>query len=323
MNGGSPDVVTCRFAQISDLHLTSLAGIDWRDLLSKRLLGYLSWRHKRRFEHRAEVLETLQHDILGLDLDQLLVTGDLTHIGLPREFREARNWLLQLGDPEQVAVVPGNHDAYVASDWSETFALWCDHLASDDRRQDDAALFPSLRVRGEVAFIGLSTAVPKPPLLATGTLGATQLERLPAILENTAQRGLCRVIYLHHSPVSGEEKWRKRLTDAPDLRSVLDEYGCELVLYGHSHRASQAELTTRDGPAPALAVPSASALGLYGADGASYNCYSLCRETGGWRLEVETRRFDKAGGRFLAAGTSARAIPRRATPRRAPPPQAS
>ena len=65
------------FAQISDPHLSSLTGARARDLLNKRALGYLSWRRKRRFEHRTEVLEALQRDLSITALDQLLVTGDL------------------------------------------------------------------------------------------------------------------------------------------------------------------------------------------------------------------------------------------------------
>ena len=45
------------FAQISDPHLSSLEGVRPGDLLNKRALGYLSWRRKRRFEHRPEVLQ--------------------------------------------------------------------------------------------------------------------------------------------------------------------------------------------------------------------------------------------------------------------------
>ena len=75
-------------------------------------------------------------------------------------------------------------------------------------------LYPSLRVRGDIAFIGLSTACPKPPFMATGTVGPEQLARLPALLDNTAARGLFRVVYLHHSLLPGKDTWRKRLTDA-------------------------------------------------------------------------------------------------------------
>ena len=37
---------------------------------------------------------------------------------------------------------------------------------------------PTLRRRGPVALIGLSSAVPTPPFMATGTLGRAQLEAL-------------------------------------------------------------------------------------------------------------------------------------------------
>jgi len=292
------------FAQLSDPHLSSLADVHSRDLLSKRALGYLSWRRRRRFEHRAEVLDALLHDLAQAPLEQVLVTGDLTHIGLPDEFRQARAWLQRLGGPEDVALVPGNHDACVATHWSDTFALWQDYMASDPGRgpAGEREWFPSLRVRGEIAFIGVSTACPTPPLMATGTVGVEQLRHLPALLECAAAEGLCRVVYLHHCPLSGQEKWRKRLTDAPQVQAVLEEYGAELVLHGHGHRAQYHELHTRQGNLPVIAVPSASALGLHGADIAHYNRYEVQRSSGGWQVRIATRRYDAAAARFSAGG---------------------
>jgi len=285
-----------RFAQISDPHLSSLADVNWRDLLNKRILGYLSWRRKRRFEHRPEVLAALGRDLRDTGLDQLLVTGDLTHVGLPEEFRQARAWLRQLGDPAEVAVVPGNHDAYVATDWRQTFALWQEYMAADS--PEEGSGFPTLRVRDAIAFIGLSTACPKPPFMASGTLGPAQLERLPALLDRTAGEGLFRVVYLHHSPIPGEEAWRKRLTDAAELQALLSEHGAELILHGHGHRAHRGELFTRQGPAQVVAVPSASALGLHGADAACYNCYRVQRSDRGWRLDIEPRHYRPDSGDF-------------------------
>ncbi len=287
-----------RFAQLSDPHLSSLSGVRPQDLLSKRALSYLSWRQKRRFEHRPEVLEALQRDLAGIELDQLLVTGDLTHTGLPREFIEARDWLRALGEPTQVAVVPGNHDACVTAPWRDTFALWQDYMASDHMPGDSAGIFPSLRVRGSIAFIGLSTACPTPPLMATGTLGTEQIKQLSELLQRTASEGLFRVLYLHHCPLVGQEKWRKRLTDAPQLQALLEEHGAELVLHGHGHRAHYSELQTRHGSLPVIAVPSASALGLHGADIAQYNRYEVARCDGGWQVRIDTRRYEAGSGRF-------------------------
>ncbi|CAA0126151.1 3',5'-cyclic adenosine monophosphate phosphodiesterase CpdA [Halioglobus japonicus] len=288
------------FAQLSDPHLSSLSNVRARDLLNKRALGYLSWRRKRRFEHRPEVLAALQRDLQGKALDQLLVTGDLTHIGLPEEFQQGADWLHALGTPTDVALVPGNHDACVAAPWQDTFAKWQDYMTSDSdlTPATERPAFPSLRVRGDIAFIGLSTGCPKPPLMATGTLGEAQLSKLPALLQDAAAQGLFRVVYLHHCPVVGVEKWRKRLTDAPQVQALLEEYGAELVLHGHGHRAHFNEIHSRQGTVPVIAVPSASALGLHGADVAQYNLYRTERNDTGWELRVESRRYQPEVGEF-------------------------
>lgn len=302
-----------QFAQISDPHLSSLDGVRARDLLNKRALGYLSWWHRRRFEHRPEVLTALQRDLDQFELDQVLVTGDLTHVGLPQEFRQAQCWLQQLGEPADVAVIPGNHDASVAADWDDTFALWREYMASDAAaigKDSLSTLYPSLRVRGDIAFIGLSTACPKPPFMATGTVGSAQLARLPALLDAAHANGQFRVLYLHHSPVPGREKWRKRLTDAASVQEIICRHGAELVLNGHGHRAHYDELATIHGKVPVIGVPSASALGLHGANCASYSCYRVERSGEGWRLDIESRNYQPGTGEFAGGESSVVALAR-------------
>lgn len=310
-----------QFAQVSDPHLSSLEGVRWQQLLSKRALGYISWRRRRRFEHRREVLDALQRDLEQFDLEQLLVTGDLTHVGLPMEFRQALQWLQQLGSPRDVLVIPGNHDASVATPWEDSFALWQDYMASDDASATEAGLFPSWRVRGDVAFIGLSTACPKPPFMATGTVGPEQLARLPGLLDDAAAQGLFRVVHLHHSPVPGREKWRKRLTDAAAVRDVIANHGAELVLNGHGHRAHWDEVATAAGNALVIAVPSASSLGLHGGGAASYNCYRVERREQGWGLDISARQYRRTPGEsgrqgpitgeFIESGHTRVELPRR------------
>ena len=286
------------FAQISDPHLTSLVGVSPRELLNKRALGYLSWRRKRRFEHRPEVLELLRQDLQEQTLDQLLITGDLTHIGLPSEFEQAQSWLQTMGAPTNVALIPGNHDACVHAPWSKSFALWAPYMAGDESPRG-SSLMPSLRVRGKIAFIGVNTAVPTPPLMATGTVGNAQLQRLLSLLDETHAKGLFRVVYIHHCPLLGLEKWRKRLTDAKKVEEALKDYGAELVIHGHGHRKHLLKLETVHGIAPVVAVPSASALGLHGADVAQYNIYGVQEIAGGWRLDITSRRYDKEQNKFV------------------------
>src|SRR3990170_4801891 len=153
-------------AHLSDPHIACVNPVKKRDLLNKRLLGYLRWRLFRKRAHQDEILSILQEDLKSTRPDHIAVTGDLTHLGLPAEFGKAQVWLRSLGTPAQVTVVPGNHDAYVRSDWNQSFALLLDYMMSDPPYRKSARvrsfddLFPTLRVRGNVALIGVCSAHP-------------------------------------------------------------------------------------------------------------------------------------------------------------------
>jgi 3',5'-cyclic AMP phosphodiesterase CpdA len=236
------------------------------------------------------VLDALLHNLKSTTPDHIAVTGDLTHLGLPREFREVRNVLQSLGPPSRVTVIPGNHDTYVSTDWNSTFALWTDYMLSDEAHLgakagiDRHTTFPSLRVRGIAALIGVSTARPSAPLLAVGSVGQVQMQKLEKILVETGKQRLFRVVLIHHPPVDGTVSWRKRLTDAAALRSVLNQHGVELILHGHAHRSSLRQLETTVGTVPAIGVPSASALGRTSSRRARYHLYRFKANPGGWEM---------------------------------------
>lgn len=290
------------FAHLSDPHLTSLDGVRWRQLLNKRVLGYLSWRRRRRAEHRGEVLDVLLEDLGTTRPEHIVITGDLTHTGLPDEFHQARLWLDRLGAAERVTVVPGNHDAYVHSAWSSTFSLWEPFMRSDAAGVgSDDSMFPSLRIRNGVALIGLSSACATAPFLATGALGRAQLQRLQALLQQAAEQRLFRVVLLHHPPRPEDEKWRKRLTDGKALCAVLGRAGAELVLHGHSHRSLHGELDVGPHRIPVFGIPSASAIGSREGRRAQYYLYRVGREADSWSVEVTVRAYDPGKDRFCLA----------------------
>lgn len=291
------------FAHLSDPHLSSLKGVALGKLANKRLLGYLSWRHRRRNEHRREVLDALVADLHSFSPGHTVVTGDLTHVGLPREFGEVRRWLDGVGAPAQVTVVPGNHDRYIEEDWQQTFARWLPFMASDKPAGGCVSgprqcLFPSLRVRDGLAFIGLSSARPSAPGLAVGSLGGRQLRLLEKILADTGRRGLFRVVLLHHPPAVGAVAWRKRLTDAARLRQVVREQGAELILHGHAHSDSRGSFDTPVGRVPVIGVASASMVSTGHGEHARYHLYRVRREPGGWRLHTRVRGCAQTGKGF-------------------------
>lgn len=100
-------------AHISDLHFHAFPR-HWQQWTSKRALGAanLFFRRQRKFplERAQALVKTLQ----GLKWDHLVISGDLTHLALEQEFQAASNVLHPLlKNPQQVTVVPGNHDRYV------------------------------------------------------------------------------------------------------------------------------------------------------------------------------------------------------------------
>lgn len=237
-----------RLAHISDPHLSELCGVQWWKLPIKRQLSYLSWYRRRRHEHRREILDDLLTDLRTQDIDHLAITGDLTHLGLEQEQRQATEWLEQLQDLVYT-LIPGNHDALVA-ERQRGMPPW--HRGGSG--------FPHLERRGEVAIISLDSAVPTPPLLATGRLGEAQRSALAEQLQAT--RGMFRCVLIHHPPLPGITSRRKALTDDAAVAEVLATEGAELVLHGHIHRARITQLPlTGGGELPVVGAPSASARG--------------------------------------------------------------
>ncbi len=297
----APDQEVLSLAHFSDLHLTSLDSIKISQLLNKRMLGYFSWLHKRRIVHRRDIIASLLEDLRVTRPDHIAVTGDLTHLGLPMEYAEVEQWLPSLGAPERVTVVPGNHDAYAGKGWAGLCARWAPYLRSDTGQEGPrtAEFFPALRIRNQIALIGLCSAKPTPPFLATGSLGQKQLSGLETLLERTGKKGLFRVILIHHPPVPGVVQWRKRLTDSKMFAAVLARHGAELVLHGHAHTPALSELQTPAGNIPVVGAPSASELSPWSGNCAKYNIYRIKRIDRNWQLTMSVRGYSETLDRFV------------------------
>lgn len=276
------------FAHLSDPHLAIQSAPGLRSLLNKRLLGYLSWRTKRRAIHEMQVLAALTRAIKQVQTDHIAITGDLTNIALPAEFLEARRWLEEIGPPESVSLVPGNHDAYVGVPWSASLGLWAEYMRGDTGSMGSPADFPAIRIRGPVAFVGVSSAHPSAPHLAVGSIGEAQLAEMERRLAELGREKLFRIVLLHHPPVPGTVKRRASLLDGDGFAAAVARSGAELILHGHTHRMSHHELPTPRGPVPVIGVASASARAQHAhREPAQFHIYSLTRNSGCWKLDLE------------------------------------
>jgi 3',5'-cyclic AMP phosphodiesterase CpdA len=280
-------------AHITDPHLSPAPMPGFADLRLKRVMGFINWKRGRERLNDMALLARLVQDLRAQKPDHVAVTGDLVNIGMASEFQRAALWMETLGEASDVSFVPGNHDAYVRASMPLLEAAFAPWTAGDDG-PEGAATFPYLRVRREVAIIGLSSAVPTGPLMATGRLGKAQLEAFAELLRETGARGLARVVLIHHPPIAGITPPLRGLSDAAAFERVVRSLGAEAVLHGHTHQQAVRSLPSRaartiGGAVLVLGAPSAAAAARNPRYRAAYHLVRLDREGERWRIRARAR----------------------------------
>jgi 3',5'-cyclic AMP phosphodiesterase CpdA len=273
-----------RLAHVTDVHLLSLDGVKLRDLLNKRFAGAVNILVNRGRHHTAEVFDKLVDDINAQGIEQVACTGDITNLSLESEFRFARAHFDRLGPgPANVTCVPGNHDNYVTEVAGMFERIFAPYVASDDDwRWPDGDPWPTVRVRGDLALVGLTTSQPSGVLMGHGTVGDKQLGRLAEVLASPRLADKLRVVVMHH-PSAGRHarSWRRGLRDHAAFAGVIARHGAELVLHGHEHIDLENHLAGPDGArVPVNGVRSASYAIASTTKTARYRVYSVRRDDG-------------------------------------------
>jgi len=297
-----------RLAHCSDLHLLSHDGAGVKKLLNKRLIGAANLLTNRSRHYHVEAFEDMVADLNALGIEHVLCSGDVTNLALEQEFNFARGLFDKLRNgPAGVTVLPGNHDAYVAEGvplFAAIFAPYCTTDAgwawseSDRAGDDDDLRWPIVRVRDELALIGVSTSRATPWFTAYGRVGAGQLSRLDRALGDPRLAGKVRVVAVHHPPAGKRAKSRIRgLRDHWAFGEVIARHGANVVVHGHEHRNMYETLSgPRGEPVPVQGVPS----GTYEHDRpertARYRIFEL--EPGKIRSD-HLRVWDRASRKFV------------------------
>jgi 3',5'-cyclic AMP phosphodiesterase CpdA len=172
-------------------------------------------------------------------------------------------------------------------------------MASDvpgARHADHGETFPFVRMLGPVAIIGVNSAVPTPPLVALGRVGAAQIARLATILERLGRAHVFRLMLIHHPPLTGQARRYRDLVDAGALEAVLARHGAELVIHGHNHRNMLAWCrTTAGGKVAVVGAPSAALARPHKREPlARYNLYRIAGPP--WTIELIGRGLERPGG---------------------------
>ena len=282
-----------RLAHLTDPHVGPLPRPALRHLLNKRLTGWVNWRRSRRGMHDMELLAALVADIRAAQPDHIACTGDVANIGLPDEWPTARLFLDGLGSPADVSFVPGNHDAYVPGALEGLLAAVAPFTRGDDGEE---RRFPYMRRRGAIALVGLSSAIPTLPFVASGRLGRRQREKVEEMLGDLGtERDCFRIVMIHHPPHVGGAQAGRNLTDAPQFEAIIARVGAELVVHGHNHVGSLTRLMGPRGPVPVVGAPSASARGGTLTHKAGYHLFTVDRDETGFTLKAELRGLTPEG----------------------------
>jgi 3',5'-cyclic AMP phosphodiesterase CpdA len=290
-----------KIAHLSDLHLLSLEGAVPFRLFNKRITGYVNLRFRRQAVHKPFPVRAAAAEIRRLDIDHVVITGDVSNLALEGEFELVRRFLeddLAL-PPERVSIVPGNHDAYTrGAHRSNRFASYFAPYLRCDLDMGDP--FPFVHLRGPAAIIGLSTAWPRPPLIASGLLGEAQLRALERALDHEEVRRRTPILLQHHpwhNPKSLAKTLLQGLTDAGAEARLLRRVARGLLLHGHLHRRIHRQLPTEQGHIDAIGATSASLLHDSDERMAGFNVYEL--DDSGAIQGITSRRFVSEQEEFL------------------------
>ncbi len=279
-----------RLAHISDVHLGPLPDVSYRDLASKRVIGYVNWQRNRRRSIHDGVVDLITADIEAHAPDHLAITGDLVNLALPGEIEMAKAWLETLGRADDVSVVPGNHDAYVPGAFDKVCRSWGPWMTGDGlAAPSDRHHFPYMRIRGNVALIGVSSARATAPFMASGFFRSDQSHRLGRLLDEAARRDLFRIVMIHHPPVRGAVAQHKRLYGIGNFQKTVHMHGAELVLHGHSHEPSLNWIQGKNQRVPVVGVSAAGQSVGHSHPAAQWNLLEISGEPNAWNLRL-TRR---------------------------------
>jgi 3',5'-cyclic AMP phosphodiesterase CpdA len=223
-----------RLVHVSDIHFWQFA-FNPLHLLNKRFLGMGSLLVQRARKFRLERIEQVVDQVLSLEPDHILITGDITTTALPAEFKAARRQLAPwLTDPAKVTVIPGNHDRYTSgSHQARLFEKSFGEFAP-------AASYPWLRyLDGQTVILGLDPS--RASLTARGRLPEPQLVRAKELVADLGPEARRLIVACHYPldapPGHRRDLARKNMINAEEITVWLATLGPHLYCCGHVHAA--------------------------------------------------------------------------------------
>ncbi|AMC13123.1 metallophosphoesterase family protein [Liberibacter crescens] len=281
-------------AHISDIHLNVSPSLSFSELSVKRITGLLNLKLNRKRYLSNKSVAALLNDIKLKEAHHLAITGDLVNLTSKKEIIYAQHWLENIGSPHNISVVPGNHDIYTRKAFAKAMKAWNPYIIGDISQKEDP-LFPYLRVRGNIALIGCSTAIKTPPFSANGYFSQTQTKKTIELLRATHEAGFFRIIMMHHPPIFNETPIHKRMFGIHRFVDIILKEGTELILHGHTHINSINWLQGPKTPIPVVGIASASQRIKNKKPQGGYNLFYIEGNRGNWKIRGERHSLQSDG----------------------------
>jgi len=235
-NSDTPEkIIVMRFLHITDLHFWNVV-YNPVYLCNKRVLGVINLLLRRRKYLHTERSESFIELLSTLQVDALLIGGDLTTTALPDEFRQAAAFLKRISAIcPNIYLLPGNHDMY-------TFES-CRHRRFETYLGEYAPVLHETTV--STLADGLSLfRIPtvRPNLVSSrGIVAPAQLQKSREMITTT--EGRAAVVLAHYPVLQSAPGYtlsaERRLINAERLREIVGQSPVPvLYLAGHVHAFS-------------------------------------------------------------------------------------
>jgi len=232
---------TFRIAHISDLHIGKFS---WNpaQFFSKRWVGNLNFLFNRSTTFSTDNLLSFIPWLQENNIDQIIITGDLSTTGRKAEFSKARQIVETFTDKGfPVICLPGNHDHYTKKNYRQkTFYQFF---------ENPSPRFFSLKQYGLEAgplfenfwYVALDTSIATSLFDASGVFSEDLEKRLIELFSLIPEK--VQILLLNHFPLYCNDEKKKQLHRSEALLKVLQNTKrvC-LYLHGHSHRSCLADL---------------------------------------------------------------------------------
>ncbi len=168
---------------------------------------------------------------------QVVISGDLTEIGVPGEFESLAETLHDSGiAPERITLVPGNHDLYTSPD---AWKVALEGPLAAFRASSSEKAGKIIECAG-VRILPLDVARFQPVTRSAGWIDESELDQVQYRAADTGLSDRPLLVVQHHPPFVRTTQplhWLDGLVGAARLMGILEAFRHLYVLHGHLHSA--------------------------------------------------------------------------------------